>query len=140
MRFIIYTALILIIIALFTFSFLTPWAKGKAIIIGQTVYASQEKVLLGAYVASALLVFITLILLSRKKFIFGVLCLMVGSWTILAGIYLWQKIQAKSISFVFNFVDVRPDIGLMFFIGAGGVVVILALVYMVDSAISGVFK
>ncbi|MFH1227865.1 MAG: hypothetical protein V1701_08170 [Planctomycetota bacterium] len=140
MRFFIYTALILIIIALFTLSFLTPWAKGKAVIIGQTVYAPQDQILLGVFIVSALLVFVTLILMTRKKFIFGVLCLMSGSWMILAGIYLWQKIQAKSIGFVVNFVDVRPDIGLMFYIGAGGAVVLLALVYMVDSAISGIFK
>lgn len=140
MRLLIYATLILIIIALFACSFLTPWAKGKAIIIGQTVYAYQENTLLAVLVVSAGLFLVIALLMTRKKFIFGVLCLMSGCWIIIAGIYLWQKIQAKSIGFVVNFVDVRPDIGLMFYIAAGGVIILLGIVYTVDIVVSGLFK
>ncbi|MBI4712167.1 MAG: hypothetical protein HY762_02510 [Planctomycetes bacterium] len=135
MRFIIYFVLVILTLVLFTLSFVNPWAVGESFIVDKIIYAYEEPILYTPIAISVAIVcfLLYLILHYRKKwFLSGLLGLVTGIFVVVSGGYFWERIQDRDVYFVLKFVEVKPAIGVIYYILAGGVITAISLTYLFD--------
>lgn len=125
--------------ALLVASLLTPWAVGRAVIF---------KKLMDAYGTAPFLVLLPPLLVgitstlgfytlfSKRKFWAGLIIFILGLGTFGFGYYIWGRIEASDIYFLFKVAEVRPDLGVLLFSMAGATLVMEGVILLMESLLN----